>query len=156
VLAADERRAQRIGVPMHIVVLDACGVQKASLPATKRWSLVHDQGNIFGSSGVTTAASVRQGAGDGTCLVPFDRDISHRARVATNGGAHPRTGQTAGFIKPKLPDSTSVRRDDERDRRHAVQPRLQPRGALLTPFDPPWPDVPPPEPGAGRSGARPQ
>jgi collagen triple helix repeat protein len=78
-------------------------------PATKLWIVADGVGNIKASSGVTTAGSVKEEPSNGTYVVPFDRDISHCARVATIGGATLGVGEQEGFIRTELPTATTIR-----------------------------------------------
>jgi hypothetical protein len=78
-------------------------------PATKLWIVADELGNIEASSGVTTAGPVKEEPSNGAYVVPFDRDISHCARVATIGGEQVGVGADEGFIRTELPTATSVR-----------------------------------------------
>jgi len=75
-------------------------------PATKLWIVADELGNIEASSGVATAAPVK--VGTGTYTVPFERDISHCARVATIGGERVGVGAEEGFITTELPAATAI------------------------------------------------
>jgi hypothetical protein len=79
---------------------------KDGVSATKLWAVVDSVGNIAASSGVTTLGSVM--VQKGVYLIPFNRDISHCARVATIGGDKVLTGETDGSIRTFLPGATSV------------------------------------------------
>ena len=79
---------------------------KDGAPATKLWILADSGGNIVGSSGLASAAAVMQSKG--IYIVPFERDISDCARVATIGGARVDQGELEGLITTSLPNTTSV------------------------------------------------
>jgi hypothetical protein len=78
-------------------------------PATKLWIVADSLGNIEASSGVTTAGPVKEEPSNGSYVVPFDRDISRCARVATLGGAEVGSAAEEGFIKTDLPTATTIR-----------------------------------------------
>jgi len=81
---------------------------KDGAPATKLWAVVDMAGNIVASSGVITPGPVSIG-GKGEYELPFNRDISHCARVATIGGAGVNEGTQDGFIHTWLTSAPSVR-----------------------------------------------
>jgi hypothetical protein len=78
-------------------------------PATKLWIVADELGNIKASSGVTTAGPVKDDSSNGAYVVPFDRDISRCARIATIGGDHVGVGAQEGFIRTELPTATAVK-----------------------------------------------
>jgi len=80
---------------------------KDGASATKLWAVVDAGGNIVASSGLATPGPVKAAAA-GDYVVPFDRDISHCARVATIGGAYVLAGTQPAFITTFLASATAI------------------------------------------------
>jgi hypothetical protein len=78
-------------------------------PATRLWAVVTSSGNLRRGSGVTVPVGTDLSAVGNTRVVPFDRDISECAVVATIVGADVNEGVSAGIITATLASDQSVR-----------------------------------------------
>jgi hypothetical protein len=78
-------------------------------PATKLFLVSDESGNVVASSGLKSQNQVF--VKPGVYNVPFDRDVSNCARIATIGGATVGDGGQAEFITTELVSLNTVRVD---------------------------------------------
>lgn len=71
-------------------------------PATRLWAVVSSTGTLLRGSGTAVPVGTNLAAPGNTRAVPFDRDLSECAWVATIGGASLNAGVAKGFITTSL------------------------------------------------------